>query len=307
MHGVEDLDFLDEETKKKLKEEMEKIAGCKIGSGSSREDRTVDIIFYNGKGNIIKKIRGGAKDATNERCIDIPKEDKAKIYDKRYFETKEKAEDMLSYNEKYKHYPSMAVGLKKIFKSMGRVLDIGCGEGILVRSFNEIGIDAHGVDVSEEGINIGLSRAPWLEEKLHICDVDKDTLPFNNDYFDLVTIIYTIEHLCCPGKCLNEVKRVLKPRGHLLIVTHLPGRKDDITDKTHLNTRSKDEWIRLIKKHGLSEDPELERRIEQYIKKKHPSTEKGIELIKAGRYKEREELIRKMLEGRIVLLFYKEK
>jgi ubiquinone/menaquinone biosynthesis C-methylase UbiE len=340
------LDWLDEETKVKITKILRERPDLIIGSGTPREDGTVDILLIGPKdGLIYKKMIGKAKREAVEReeCIDVATEVKQKIYEKSYFETKVKAGDQLSYEEKYRHYSKMAIGLMflfdlirssglmktlvkilkakyyckiavsmiiltKIIGSKGNVLELGCGRGELVRSFNELGVNTYGIDVSEDGINLGLERAPFLKGKLILCDVDKEKLPFVNDYFNLVIMINTIEHVFCLRNCIEEVRRVLKPGGCVLIVTHIPESNYDVRDVTHVNVRSEEEWIRLFEKHGLYpiEAEKLERMKQQYIKLKPPSSRKGIEMVKVGKNKEREKHVWESIFGkRIVLVFYK--
>lgn len=84
----------------------------------------------------------------------------------------------------------------------GQLLDIGCGDGSLVEAFNrEIQVHARGIDISD-GINF-----------------EADPLPCKDDEFDIVLMYSVIEHLYDPGNILSEVRRVLKPRGILLIIT----------------------------------------------------------------------------------------
>jgi len=233
----------------------------------------------------------------------VSRELKQGIYDKLYFESKEKAKDQLPYEIKHTQYSLWARSIKMALPLIERVLDIGCGRGEFVRGFNEIGIEAHGVDISEYSIKDGLSRAPFLNGKLHVCDIDKDKLPFPEEYFDLIISINTIEHVCSPSRFVEESRRVLKPRGYILVITHIPGSEHDVGDVTHLNTRSKEEWIKLFKRYGLQHDERFEKEIIQgLIKFKVSATPQKWK----DREKERDERLRKLLEEeRISLIFSK--
>jgi len=48
---------------------------------------------------------------------------------------------------------------------------------------------------------------------------DAEKLPFPNEYFDVVLCIETLEHLMEPPKAANEIKRVLKPSGKIILTT----------------------------------------------------------------------------------------
>ena len=75
-------------------------------------------------------------------------------------------------------------------------------------------------------------------------DLEKE-LPYENDYFDTVYMGQILEHIKNPGSVLNEVKRILKQDGVLIIdvpnpyhlkriVKYLLFRKEDLGDPTHL-------------------------------------------------------------------------
>lgn len=221
------------------------------------------------------------------------KEELQKIYDKRYFETKEKDRHMLRYKEKYSHFYSTARGLIGCF-SPKNVLDVGCGTGALVHAFINLGVKAYGVDVSKDAISIAKEKVKERlrdvkEEDLpfYILDVEEEILPFQDDYFDLITAFELMEHLCSYEHCLNEIKRVLNPEGHFIMVTHKLGSIYSFGDETHRNIQAKEEWIELFKKHGFFEIEDFWQRFKKYAISKPPVTEKGKEMIERGEIEKR--------------------
>ncbi|RLF01111.1 MAG: hypothetical protein DRJ59_06715 [Thermoprotei archaeon] len=97
-----------------------------------------------------------------------------------------------------------------------RVLDIGCAYGYLLRLFDNAGCETYGIDISEYAIKQArrITRA-----KLYAWDVDRGLPMFQDNFFDLITILHVIEHLHSPYNVLKEVHRVLKPKGKLIIGT----------------------------------------------------------------------------------------
>lgn len=98
-----------------------------------------------------------------------------------------------------------------------KVLDLGCGNGRFFEFCKNKNADYFGADPSEKLIAIAKSRYP--EAKFQTTDALK--LPFPNNYFDKIYSIAVLHHI--PSKelrlrFLEEAKRVLKPKG-LLIVT----------------------------------------------------------------------------------------
>ena len=53
----------------------------------------------------------------------------------------------------------------------------------------------------------------------HGVDFETDKLPFNDREFDIVIMYSVIEHLFDPGVILQEIKRILKPGGFLVVIT----------------------------------------------------------------------------------------
>lgn len=104
--------------------------------------------------------------------------------------------------------------LNKNLKNRMRLLDLGCGCGyltILVKNF--LGFEeAYGVDIDEER----LKESEKMGIKIHCIDLEKDPLPFPNNYFDMVVAAGILNHLKFWDNLLSEANRVLKPRGLLL-------------------------------------------------------------------------------------------
>jgi ubiquinone/menaquinone biosynthesis C-methylase UbiE len=84
----------------------------------------------------------------------------------------------------------------------GDVLDVGAGDGSIVKVFNRHpGMKAKGVDISD-GVNF-----------------ETDKLPFKNNSFDIAIMYAVIEHLHDAGNILGEIRRVLRKKGKIIIIT----------------------------------------------------------------------------------------
>ncbi len=96
------------------------------------------------------------------------------------------------------------------------LLDVGCGEGVLVHRWAQrLGESRRvvGIDLEEESIQAGWSqrRAPNLEYRV----MQAENLPFAEDEFDLATAIEVLEHVPDPEHTLSEMARCA--RRHLLV------------------------------------------------------------------------------------------
>ena len=94
----------------------------------------------------------------------------------------------------------------------GRVLDVGCGRGLLLREFQRCGWEVQGTEVSHQAANYAREV---LGLKVATGDLPNLNLPPN--HFDAVTLWHVLEHLPDPRLWLAEVNRILKPGGALFI------------------------------------------------------------------------------------------
>jgi 2-polyprenyl-3-methyl-5-hydroxy-6-metoxy-1,4-benzoquinol methylase len=91
-----------------------------------------------------------------------------------------------------------------------RLLDVGCGwEARLLRELEPYLAAGWGVDF----------KAPALAtDKLRTISVRlDDRLPFENESFDIVTMLAVLEHLDKPLAIMREIARLLRPDGRLLL------------------------------------------------------------------------------------------
>jgi len=100
-----------------------------------------------------------------------------------------------------------------------RYLDLGCGDGAFTGAIARIvgASEVFGIDIDDES----LQKLPaWISGlKFNLEMLDKMRLPFEDNYFDLVTAVETIEHLSHGDYLMMEVQRVLKAGGYFLLTT----------------------------------------------------------------------------------------
>jgi len=101
----------------------------------------------------------------------------------------------------------------KRFKKGGRILDIGCGQGYFLFDMNKEGWEVYGNEISKTGCN-------FAREKLGLKNIyNSDFIPldFPENFFDVVTMWHTLEHMKKPRKILERINRILKDDGVLII------------------------------------------------------------------------------------------
>jgi 2-polyprenyl-3-methyl-5-hydroxy-6-metoxy-1,4-benzoquinol methylase len=140
------------------------------------------------------------------------------------------------------------------------LLDVGCGEGVLVKRWAERLGERRvvGIDLEEESIQAGWAerQAPNLEYMVMTADV----LPFAENEFDLATAIEVLEHVPDPDRTLAEMARcaerhllVSVPREPLWRMLNMArGSYWGTLGNTpgHLNHWSRRSFVKLLARHG---------------------------------------------------------
>ncbi|MED1509422.1 MULTISPECIES: class I SAM-dependent methyltransferase [Bacillus] len=96
-----------------------------------------------------------------------------------------------------------------------QVLDVGCGDGYGTYKLSRANYKAVGVDLSEVMIQKGKERGEG--PNLSFVKGDLSSLPFENEQFEAIVAINSLEWTENPLLALNEIKRVLKKDGHACI------------------------------------------------------------------------------------------
>ena len=96
--------------------------------------------------------------------------------------------------------------IKEIMRdAYGRILDVGCGTGILHELYPNL--DIVGIDISSGMLRH--HKGPHVQGSA-------DNMPFKDNYFDTVVCRSVLHHLPDARAGLEEIRRVLKPGGHFV-------------------------------------------------------------------------------------------
>ena len=98
-----------------------------------------------------------------------------------------------------------------------RVLDLGCGGGILSEGLCHAGAHVTGLDVEEHAINAAKSHAKLNNLSInYICQpVEK----YQTEKFSIITCMEMLEHVQDPALIIHHAKRLLLPDGYLFLST----------------------------------------------------------------------------------------
>jgi ubiquinone/menaquinone biosynthesis C-methylase UbiE len=103
-----------------------------------------------------------------------------------------------------------------------RVLEIACGRGGFSRLLASRGASVCGADFSASAIAIAKERLrdyPSVAGGVSYVQADAQSMPFDDDAFDIVVSCETIEHVPNPRAALREMHRVCRPGGLLFLTT----------------------------------------------------------------------------------------
>jgi 2-polyprenyl-3-methyl-5-hydroxy-6-metoxy-1,4-benzoquinol methylase len=97
------------------------------------------------------------------------------------------------------------------YQNSGTLLDIGCGLGYLIEQAKACGWKTMGLEISDFAVDICKEKR-LIVKKGKIGDVK-----FPKNHFDVVVAQDVLEHLFDPGVFLNEVNRIMKKKGYLVL------------------------------------------------------------------------------------------
>jgi SAM-dependent methyltransferase len=124
----------------------------------------------------------------------------------------------------------------------GRVLDIGCGIGDMLRYRPE----TVGVDVNAR--NVEWCRSNGLDAR----PMSPDALPFGEAEFDGAILDNVLEHLSDAAALLAETRRVVRPDG--VVIAGVPGVRGYASDPDHKHFYDAEQFVVMFRKAGFRSD-----------------------------------------------------
>ena len=99
----------------------------------------------------------------------------------------------------------------------GRVLDIACGAAGDVAQLVPSGWEAHGLEPSGTMLGLARERNSKSEEQVTLVRGIAEALPYADGTFDRVMCKGSFDHFARPRQAVEEVRRILKPRGRFVM------------------------------------------------------------------------------------------
>ena len=100
-----------------------------------------------------------------------------------------------------------------------RILDVGCGGGLLCEPLARLGADGTGIDPVKENILIAKRHAKDRGLKISYLPCAVEDLPANTSAFDVIVASEIIEHVDHPEEFLNTCVKHLAPHGGIFMTT----------------------------------------------------------------------------------------
>ena len=212
--------------------------------------------------------------------------------------------------------------LKRI--NAGHLLDVATGEGdfllFLLDAFSSYD-SATGIDINPKSLEI--ARKKIIRQKVDLLQGNVRKLPFEDNYFDTITVSNSLHHFENPGKAIQSMMRVLLPGGLLVIneminenlnpaqqahfVYHsLKAEIDTISGVFHRKIYKKEELLEIIHENSIepavmviSEDPPIiysREKMWQFFRKLDDFVSNASHLSKGLEFEQRAQNIKAMIE-----------
>jgi ubiquinone/menaquinone biosynthesis C-methylase UbiE len=100
-------------------------------------------------------------------------------------------------------------------RNVDRILDVGCGTGMLLGSLGKRARILVGADISAKMLRTARKRAP----NAFLVLADADNLPFADRSFDIAVSVTLLQNMPDPNRTVREMARVIRPNGAAIITS----------------------------------------------------------------------------------------
>ena len=132
------------------------------------------------------------------------------------------------WSQRVVEYPWVLRQLRRFVPRGARVLDVGCSESVLSHVLLYMGYEVWGLDINDY---------PYKPRQIVFAKRDVRDTGLPSNFFDAIVVVSTIGHISLPVygqvgfdvdgdvKAIEELHRILKPGGYLIITTPFAGRE----------------------------------------------------------------------------------
>jgi 2-polyprenyl-3-methyl-5-hydroxy-6-metoxy-1,4-benzoquinol methylase len=132
--------------------------------------------------------------------------------------------------------------LSRSLPSQARILDVGCGNGVISRHLGRLGFQVLGIDVSEKTIE--QARALTTLPNVQFETLSAEELAASGETYDAVICSEVLEHLNDPGALIKVLYHTLAPNGKLIVtVPNGNGPREAFVTKPVLKARRENNWL----------------------------------------------------------------
>ena len=102
-----------------------------------------------------------------------------------------------------------------------KVLDVGCGGGILTEALSKLGAQVTGIDASEQTIGVAQnhSNAVGSDVSYYQTTIEEFIANKPEEKFDVITCLEMLEHVPSPGEIIKTCSTILKDDGDIFFST----------------------------------------------------------------------------------------
>ncbi|MCK4919013.1 MAG: class I SAM-dependent methyltransferase [Candidatus Pacebacteria bacterium] len=124
-----------------------------------------------------------------------------------------------------------------------KILEVGCGTGLILQETQKKALEAIGIDISEKMLDLA------KKNKLYVKKANATSIPFPDNYFDVVYSFKVLPHIENIDLAIREMRRVTKKEGYLILEFYNPYSIKKITDTiSGNNVYTRYDSIKKIKK-----------------------------------------------------------
>jgi 2-polyprenyl-3-methyl-5-hydroxy-6-metoxy-1,4-benzoquinol methylase len=138
--------------------------------------------------------------------------------------------------------------LIRSLKPRGNLLEIGCGEGLLLKELKN-DYNVSGIDISRFAIKRARSV---VGRNMRVADIEKENI---RGRYDIILAFDVLEHLKNPEAAIMKMKKALKNNG--IFIFSVPNNSGlfgristmffNYMDKTHVSAFKREKWIDIVK------------------------------------------------------------